>query len=80
MIEFDMPAHATGFCKGRPEICDTYCKGTFSPATNATFEFIDKFFDDVISMFPDLVLHLGGDEFNNDCWLKDPIISSWMNS
>ena len=53
MIEFDMPAHSAGFCKANPDICDTYCKSTFSPVTNKTFDFINKFLDDVVSLFPD---------------------------
>lgn len=73
-----MPAHAAGFCKAYPDICDTHCKETFSPATNKTYEFIEKFLDDVVSIFPDAILHLGGDEFDNKCWGLDPQIREWM--
>lgn len=55
-------------------------------ASNVTFELIEGLFKDMTSgirgqgLFPDNVLHLGGDEVNTACWTSTPSIASWLQA
>jgi hexosaminidase len=57
-----------------------------NPATEATFELLTKLFGDLTGgargkgLFPENLIHLGGDEVNTDCWTQSPNISAWLKS
>ena len=61
-----------------------HCGAPQNPATNVTFDTIDKLFSDVTGgkpgagLFPDSLLHLGGDEVNTDCWTETPAVAAWL--
>ncbi|VDM55329.1 unnamed protein product [Angiostrongylus costaricensis] len=76
--EFDLPGH-TGSWKGQPELLtecfDASKKPTYrnlvDPSKEENFEFLTKFFSEVVNAFPDDFLHLGGDEvadYITECW------------
>lgn len=88
MVEFDMPGHATSWCKGYPEIC---CGGNsvLSPANNATWSRITNLFGEMTGkvastpgkpsgLFPYNLIHLGGDEVNSGCYGTDPTVAAWL--
>lgn len=86
--EIDVPGHAASWCKGYPEICPSpNCTQPLSPVTptpltpsasNATWMILEGLFSDVAEMFPDAMIHLGGDEVNTACWSEAPAISTWL--
>lgn len=43
-----------------------------------TFEFLEKVFTEVASLFPSEYIHVGGDESLIDSWLQDPEVMAWM--
>jgi hexosaminidase len=45
-----------------------------------TFEFLEKVFAEVASLFPSEYIHVGGDESLIDNWLKDPEVVAWMKA
>mmetsp|Transcript_50860 Transcript_50860/g.81029 ORF Transcript_50860/g.81029 Transcript_50860/m.81029 type:complete len:344 (+) Transcript_50860:1-1032(+) len=79
--EFDMPGHATSWCKGYPEICPSpSCQSPLNVAANATWQLLNGFIAEMAKLFPDDHMHLGGDEVNTNCWTQTPSIVAWMQS
>jgi len=42
--------------------------GPINPSRNATYRFLKTFFSEVLHVFKDKYLHLGGDEVPLECW------------
>lgn len=82
IVEFDMPGHASSWCKGYPDICPSAtCLTPLNVASNTTFSLIDGLIQEVVDdLFHDKFVHLGGDEVNTDCWSKTPAVASWLQA
>ncbi len=74
--EFDVPGHATSWLVGYPELGSAPGPyklerhwGIFYPALNpasdTTYAFLDAFFAEMASLFPDAYFHIGGDELEH---------------
>jgi len=86
MVEVDTPGHASSWCAGAPEICpSSSCLSPLNPATNATFDLMADLFHDLtggekrLGLFPETLMHLGGDEVDTSCWGETPEIQAWMD-
>lgn len=88
--EFDLPGHATAWLVGYPELASApgpyeierffgVFDPTFDPTVERTYEFLDAFFGEMATLFPDPVMHIGGDENNGIQWNNNPAIQSFMN-
>lgn len=89
--EFDLPGHSTSWFIGYPELAsapgpyviDTTF-GILLPAVDPTREevyvFLDQFFGEMAELFPDLYLHIGGDEVNATHWNENPDILKFMDT
>jgi len=86
MIEFDMPGHASSWCKGYPEVCPSEtCTEPLDPSSNATFPLIRSLLGEcngandgnTEALFPYQFIHLGGDEVDYKCWENDAEIQQW---
>lgn len=86
--EFDTPGHTRSWGEGLPEIL-TACYvgddpdgtyGPINPINSGTYQILRKFFKEVVDLFPDKYVHLGGDEVSFDCWASNPSILSYMES
>lgn len=42
--------------------------GPINPILKATYNFLQRLFIEVLAVFPDKYVHLGGDEVPFDCW------------
>ncbi|KAK8382855.1 hypothetical protein O3P69_011424 [Scylla paramamosain] len=84
--EFDTPGHTRSWGPGQPCLLTECYKGSdpdgtfgpIDPSHSANYDFLDAFFWEVTSRFPDLYIHLGADEVSFDCWKSNPHISDFM--
>lgn len=89
MPEFDIPGHATSWLVGYPELASApgpytierkwgIFDPTMDPTREETYAFLDAFFREMCSLFPDEYLHIGGDEVNGLQWDANPDIQAFM--
>mmetsp|Transcript_53564 Transcript_53564/g.116776 ORF Transcript_53564/g.116776 Transcript_53564/m.116776 type:complete len:611 (+) Transcript_53564:72-1904(+) len=92
VVEFDMPGHADSWCVGYPWLCPSAsCTTPLNVAANATFDLIADLLGECTGrkkssrgapsgLFPDELLHLGGDEVNTQCWEQVPAVARWLKA
>jgi hexosaminidase len=91
MPEFDIPGHSTAWLVGYPEIASLPGPyqierhwGIFDPALDPTrdetYKFLDKLISEIVTVFPDPYLHIGGDEVNGKQWSSSPKIQDFMHA
>ena len=89
MPEFDVPAHATSWLVGYPELGSAPGPYTvernwgimdpvLDPTRDAVYDFLDQFFAEMAGLFPDEYLHIGGDENNGKHWNANQDIQAFM--
>jgi hexosaminidase len=89
--EFDMPAHATSWFVGYPQLASGQGPyqierhwGIFGPAMDptreTTYQFLDKFIGEMAALFPDAYFHIGGDECDGKEWDANPRIKQYMRT
>jgi hexosaminidase len=89
--EFDMPGHTTAWFVGYPELASR--PGPYSierhwgimdpcmdPTREETYEFLDRFIEEMAGLFPDAYFHIGGDEVNGRHWDANPEISAFKRT
>lgn len=87
--EFDMPCHTTSWFVGYPQlasgpgpykVADQWgvMDSAMDPTRESTFQFLDKFLDEMTALFPDPYFHIGGDECNGKEWNANQRIQAWM--
>lgn len=89
--EFDLPGHSTSWLVGYPGLAsapgpyelDTLfgiLKPVIDPTKEEVYDFLDAFFDEMSSLFPDEYIHIGGDEVNPHDWKNNPEIQKFMKN
>lgn len=87
--EFDMPGHVTSWLVGHPELAAApgpysierrwgVMDPAFDPTREVVYRFLDGFFAEMSSLFPDEYMHIGGDENNGRQWNANPTIQAFM--
>jgi hexosaminidase len=91
--EFDVPTHATSWLSAYPELGSrpgaSYTPWTafgvadpvLNPTLDATYRFLDQFFTEILPLFPDQYVHIGGDENRDGAdWRDNPAIQAFMKT
>ena len=50
----------------------------FDPTSEETYSFVDAFLGEMAGLFPDKVLHLGGDEVGVTCYNESASVRAWL--
>ena len=53
-------------------------ENTLDPSNEKVYEFLDKVFTEIATLFPNKYIHIGGDECFHDFWEKDPNCQALM--
>ncbi|XP_058447014.1 beta-hexosaminidase subunit beta-like [Malaya genurostris] len=84
MTEFDTPGHTRSWGVAHPELL-TKCHeqyegrlGPMDPTKESTYTFLFNLFQEVVKVFPDQYIHLGGDEVGFECWASNSDIMEYM--
>ncbi|HEY0945725.1 MAG TPA: family 20 glycosylhydrolase [Opitutaceae bacterium] len=88
--EFDIPGHAASWVVGHPELASApgpyvlvrtwgVFDSTLDPTNEAVYTFLDTFLGEMVSLFPDPYLHIGGDENNGAQWSANPRIQAFIH-
>ena len=89
--EFDFPGHATAWFAAYPELASApgpysierkigIFDPAFDPSNPKTYEFIEGFLSEIVALFPDRYIHLGGDEVNGKHWDASARIQAFKKS
>ncbi len=87
--EIEMPGHASAAIAAYPEMGTsgrvievpvTFGKkyDTFNVADERVYTFLENILEEVMTLFPSQVIHIGGDEVRFDHWLASPWIKALM--
>lgn len=90
MPEFEMPGHSRSLVVGYPELASQpgpYKAGRVAqdePALDVTqektYKFLDKLIGEMVGLFPDAYLHIGGDEVDDKPWNSNPRIQEFIHA
>ena len=87
--EFEMPGHSTAWLVAYPELASARSPSAIrrefgvsdlalDPTREVTYTFLERFLGEMVSIFPDAYLHIGGDETQAPEWKTDPRFQSFM--
>lgn len=85
--EFDSPGHTLSWGYGTDHLltsCYDYNEkpngfyGPVNPILKWTYTVMQRLFTEVMELFPDMSIHLGGDEVPYECWTANPFIKRFM--
>ncbi|KAK7114420.1 uncharacterized protein [Littorina saxatilis] len=84
--EFDSPGHTYSWGLSRPELL-TQCYsgsspvkgylGPIDPVHNSSYRFLKTLFGEILNVFKDEYMHLGGDEVPLGCWQSNPDVTKF---
>lgn len=87
--EIDLPGHASTVAVAYPELMSApgpyqmerawgVHKPTLDPANGQVYQFIDNIVGELVAIFPDPYLHIGGDEVDASQWQASKSIQAFM--
>ena len=80
--EFDVPGHARAMTLAYPELASNPAGApaagaqVLNPASEDTYRFVSRLFDEMAGLFPDAYFHIGGDEVPDEAWAGDPQVEA----
>lgn len=89
--ELDFPGHASAIAAAYPELMTEVTdyaperrwgvhKPLLDPSKPAVYDFIDQLVTEVVTLFPDPYLHIGGDEVDPEQWQQSKSVQAYMQT
>ena len=89
--EFDVPCHTTSWFVGNPQLASGtgpykietrwgVMDPAMDPTRESTYQFLDRFFGEMIKLFPDAYFHIGGDECDGKEWDANAGVQAFKRS
>lgn len=89
--ELDFPGHASAIAVAYPELITKVNdygperrwgvhKPLLDPSKPAVYDFIDQLVAEVVTLFPDPYLHIGGDEVDPEQWQQSESVQAYMKA
>lgn len=89
--ELDFPGHASAIALAYPELMTQVTdyaperrwgvhKPLLDPSKPAVYDFIDQLVAEVVTLFPDPYLHIGGDEVDPEQWQQSEAVQAYMRA
>ena len=89
--EFEMPGHSSAWLVAYPELNSGsepqgirrqfgISEYALDPTRETTYKFLTRFLGEMITLFPDQYVHIGGDETPAPDWKKNPRILAFMKT
>jgi hexosaminidase len=85
--ELDLPGHSAAFARAAPSVyanCATSSSKLPDPrakeAGGQFYTLLDAMMTEISSLFPDHVMHMGGDEIKTDCWSASAEVQTWAKA
>lgn len=78
--EIDLPGHCRAILKSHPELLSN-CplpSEPLDPTLDSVYNFIKDLYGELFHVFPDEMVHVGGDEVSLECWKRSSSIQHWM--
>jgi len=86
MPEYDTPGHTRSWGQSHPELL-TKCEGVYQgklgpidPTNEVVYTFMNELLKEVVDVFHDKYIHLGGDEVGFECWKSNNNITEYMKA
>ncbi|MBB4009918.1 beta-N-acetylhexosaminidase [Allorhizobium taibaishanense] len=88
--EIDIPGHSTAILTALPDLVDGqeapdsyrsvqgFPNNALNPAIERTYEFLGTVFDEMATLFPSPLVHVGGDEVAANTWMASPLAKRLM--
>ncbi|MBL5863391.1 beta-N-acetylhexosaminidase [Serratia fonticola] len=87
--EIDLPGHASTIAVAYPELLSApgpyqmerhwgVHKPTLDPSNDKVYQFVDSIIGELVAIFPDPYLHIGGDEVDATQWKESKTIQAFM--
>jgi hexosaminidase len=78
--EFDVPGHTQAVAKSHPEVMSVCPDPSepLDPTKAETYDLVANLYKEVMELFPDQMIHVGGDEVSLECWKNSSSIQDYM--
>jgi hexosaminidase len=87
--EFEMPGHVQSILVAYPELGSgpapltrgrgpETMKATLDPSRESTYQFIAGLLGEMVTLFPDVAMHIAGDEVQGEHWLANAGVQAFM--
>ena len=91
LVEIDMPGHNYALGIGYPELIvncsamypleeEFWCSSFALYRPEQVYDFVTKLLTELVTLLPNALFHIGGDEVQYQCWKSDPLMVAYLQN